>query len=133
MDISLHLVRKQWFLGTRIKTSLLLRFKWPCVYPSLYGNVPPVSTRIISHFQRVLTSFVPPIHNQGVSSCIKQFSVICKYIKLFNTVSCTQIFLNLKHPDILLPPNSNFTSRYDYCFIILYITDTLSLSNPAFL
>ena len=67
MDISLHLVQKQWFLGTRIKTSPLLRFKWPCVYPSLYGDVPPVSTRIISHVWRVLTSFVPPIHNQGVS------------------------------------------------------------------
>lgn len=33
--------------------------------PSFYGDVPPVSTRIISRFRSVLTSFVPPIHIQG--------------------------------------------------------------------
>ena len=59
--------------GTKIavlgytKNVSVSRYTWPCVYPSLYGDVPPVSTRITSHFRRVLTSFVPPIHNQGVS------------------------------------------------------------------
>ena len=43
------------------------RSTWPCVYPPIYGSEPPVSTRIISHFRRVLTSFVLPIHNPGVS------------------------------------------------------------------
>ena len=51
---------------TKVKR-LCSRFTWPCVYPSLYGDVPPVSTRITSQFWRVLTSFVPPIRNQGVS------------------------------------------------------------------
>ena len=36
------------------------------MYPSIYGSEPPISTRIISLCQ-VLTSLVPPIHNQGVS------------------------------------------------------------------
>lgn len=36
------------------------------MYPSIYGNEPPISTRIISLCQ-VLTSLVPPVHNQGVS------------------------------------------------------------------
>ena len=42
----------------------------PCVYPSLYGNAPPVSTRIYSLY--VLTSFVLPIHNPGVSLAPRQ-------------------------------------------------------------
>lgn len=37
------------------------------MYPSIYGSEPPMSTRIIS-LCRVLTSLVPPVHNQGVSS-----------------------------------------------------------------
>lgn len=37
------------------------------MYPSIYGSEPPISTRIISLCQ-VLTSLVPPVHNQGVSS-----------------------------------------------------------------
>ena len=37
------------------------------MYPSIYGNESPMSTRIIS-LCRVLTSLVPPVHNQGVSS-----------------------------------------------------------------
>ena len=44
---------------------LCFRSTWPCVYPSFYGGEPPVSTRIT--VLRVLTSFVPPVHNQGVS------------------------------------------------------------------
>ena len=36
------------------------------MYPSIYGSEPPMSTRIIS-LCRVLTSLVPPVHNQGVS------------------------------------------------------------------
>ena len=36
------------------------------MYPSIYGSEPPISTRIISLYQ-VLTSLVPPVHNQGVS------------------------------------------------------------------
>ena len=36
------------------------------MYPSIYGSEPPISTRIIS-LCRVLTSLVPPVHNQGVS------------------------------------------------------------------
>ena len=44
---------------------LVFRSAWPCVYPSFYGSAPPVSTRIT--VSRVLTSFVPPAHNQGVS------------------------------------------------------------------
>ena len=36
------------------------------MYPSIYGSEPPISTRIISLCQ-VLTSLVPPVHNQGVS------------------------------------------------------------------
>ena len=44
---------------------LCFRSTWPCVYPSFYGSEPPVSTRIT--VSRVLTSFVPPVHNQGVS------------------------------------------------------------------
>ena len=36
------------------------------MYPSIYGNESPMSTRIIS-LCRVLTSLVPPVHNQGVS------------------------------------------------------------------
>ena len=44
---------------------LCFRSTWPCVYPSFYGSEPPVSTRIT--VLRVLTSFVPPVHNQGVS------------------------------------------------------------------
>ena len=59
-------------VGTRSKTSLLFRFTWPCVYPSLYGYAPPVSTRILSYFYEVPTSFVPPIHNQGVSLAPRQ-------------------------------------------------------------
>ena len=56
-------------MGVRNKKSndLLFRFTWPCVYPSIYGSEPPMSTRIIS-LCRVLTSLVPPVHNQGVSS-----------------------------------------------------------------
>ena len=42
---------------------LCFRSTWPCVYPSFYGSEPPVSTRIT--VSRVLTSFVPPVHNQG--------------------------------------------------------------------
>lgn len=48
----------------------MFRFTWPLVYPSLYGSLPPVSTRF-SLF-RVLTSFVLPIHNQGVSLAPRQ-------------------------------------------------------------
>lgn len=42
-------------------------YVWPLYNPSLYGSAPPVSTRITFGFPRVLTSFVPPAHNQGVS------------------------------------------------------------------
>ena len=37
------------------------------MYPSIYGSEPPISTRI-SSLCWVLTSLVPPVHNQGVSS-----------------------------------------------------------------
>lgn len=49
---------------------LCFRSTWPCVYPSFYGSVPPVSTRIT--VLRVLTSFVPPVHNQGAGSAPNQ-------------------------------------------------------------
>ncbi len=49
---------------------LCFRSTWPCVYPSFYGSVPPVSTRITG--LRVLTSFVPPVHNQGAGSAPNQ-------------------------------------------------------------
>ena len=42
------------------------RSTWPCVYPPIYGSEPPMSTRIIN-LCWVLTSLVPPVHNQGVS------------------------------------------------------------------
>ena len=60
--------------GTRIEVfwvykseRRLFRYSWPLYIPSLYGSAPPVSTRITFGFPRVLTSFVPPAHNQGVS------------------------------------------------------------------
>jgi len=37
-------------IGIRNKTSLFFRFTWPCIYPSIYGGAPPVSTRISAHF-----------------------------------------------------------------------------------
>ena len=46
---------------------LIFGSEWLCVYPSLYGSKPPVSTGIIHTFTWVPTSFVLPIHNQGVS------------------------------------------------------------------
>lgn len=46
---------------------LLSRSTWPAYIPSFYGSEPPMSNRIIQTLIRVLTSFVPPIHNQGVS------------------------------------------------------------------
>ena len=55
---------------------LVFRSAWPCVYPSFYGSVPPVSTRIT--VSRVLTSFVPPVHNQGVSSAPLQGPALWK-------------------------------------------------------
>lgn len=52
-------------LGYTKYNVFLFRFTWSCVCPSFYGDVPPVSTRIISRFRRVPTSFVPPIHILG--------------------------------------------------------------------
>ena len=50
-------------VGYTKQNVLFFRSAWPCVYPSFYGSAPPVSTRITA--LRVLTSFVPPVHNQG--------------------------------------------------------------------
>ena len=47
------------------------------MYPSIYGSEPPMSTRIISLY-RVLTSLVPPVHNQGVSSALLQGHALWK-------------------------------------------------------
>ncbi len=55
---------------------LSFRSTWPCVYPSFYGSEPPVSTRIT--ILRVLTSFVPPVHNQGASSAPNQGHALWK-------------------------------------------------------
>ena len=55
---------------------LVFRSAWPCVYPSFYGSVPPVSTRITVLW--VLTSFVPPVHNQGVSPAPNQGHALWK-------------------------------------------------------
>ena len=35
-------------LGYTKYNVFFFRYTWPCVYPSLYGDAPPVSTRIIS-------------------------------------------------------------------------------------
>ena len=82
---------------TKVKR-LCFRFTWPCVYPSLYGDVPPVSTRITSHFWRVLTSFVPPIRNQGVSLAPCQGHALWK---------------------IFLPTTGSFFVIYFYCPVFL--------------
>ena len=55
---------------------LSFRSTWPCVYPSFYGSEPPVSTRIT--ILRVLTSFVPPVHNQGAGSAPNQGHALWK-------------------------------------------------------
>ena len=63
----MYLVRKQLDWGIRSRTSLAFCSAWPFVCPSIYGSEPPVSTRITGPC-RVLTSFVLPVHIQGVSS-----------------------------------------------------------------
>lgn len=51
---------------------LFFRSTWPAYIPSFYGSEPPMSNRIIQTLIWVLTSFVPPIHNQGVSLAFLQ-------------------------------------------------------------
>ena len=73
---------------------LCFRSTWPCVYPSFYGSEPPVSTRIT--VSRVLTSFVPPVHNQGVSLAPLQGPALWK-IFLPTTGSFFVISLTVLH------------------------------------
>ncbi len=63
-------------VGYTKQNVLVFRSTWPCVYPSFYGSEPPVSTRIT--VLRVLTSFVPPVHNQGASSAPNQGHALWK-------------------------------------------------------
>ena len=79
---------------------LVFRSAWPCVYPSFYGSAPPVSTRIT--VSRVLTSFVPPAHNQGVSLAPLQGPALWK-ISLpttgsFFVLSLTDLFCMIPNP-----------------------------------
>ncbi len=73
---------------------LCFRSTWPCVYPSSYGSEPPVSTRIT--VSRVLTSFVPHVHNQGVSLAPLQSPILWK-IFLPTTGSFFVISLTVLH------------------------------------
>ena len=76
---------------------LCFRSTWPCVYPSFYGSAPPVSTRIT--VLRVLTSFVPPVHNQGVSSAPLQGHALWNIFLLttgsFFVISLTDLYVFL--------------------------------------
>ena len=77
------------------------KMRWPCVYPSFYGSAPPMSTRITA--LRVLTSFVPPVHNQGVSSAPLQGHALWNIFLLttgsFFVISLTDLYVFLgRHP-----------------------------------
>ena len=58
-------------MGTPIKASSLNDLNGLDVYPSLYGSSPLMSNRIIPA-RGVLTTFVLPVHNQGVGLAFKQ-------------------------------------------------------------
>ena len=70
------------------------------MYPSIYGSEPPMSTRIIS-LCRVLTSLVPPVHNQGVSSApLQGLALWCVFLPTTGSffVSCITDFFPATAP-----------------------------------
>ena len=70
------------------------------MYPSIYGNESPMSTRIIS-LCRVLTSLVPPVHNQGVSSApLQGLALWCVFLPTTGSffVSCITDFFPATAP-----------------------------------
>lgn len=103
----------------------VFRSTWPCVYPSFYGSAPPVSTRIT--VSRVLTSFVPPVHNQGVSSAPLQGHALW-IIFLPTTGSFFVISLtDLSH---MLPSPAPFGGRFPGSFPILSSFPVTAGFNP---
>ena len=79
------------------------------MYPSIYGSEPPISTRIIS-LCRVLTSLVPPVHNQGVSLAPLQGHALWK-IFLPTTGSSFVFFIT-----DFLPVTALFSGRFPITF-----------------
>ena len=65
---------------------LCFRSSWLCVYSSFYGSELPMSTRITVLW--VLTSFVPPVHNQGISLAPLQSHVLWKIFLPTTGVFC---------------------------------------------
>ena len=100
---------------------------FPKEYPSLYGDVPPVSTRIISHVLRVLTSFVPSIHNLGVSLAPLQGHALWK-IFLPTTGSFLLLTVSMKAPcGGRLPLISTFAG---YSVLLLVSPIVAEQNNP---
>jgi len=88
-------------MGTLNKTSLISLYMALC-NPSLYGSKPPMSNRIIRTHTRVLTSFVLPIHNQGVSLAPLQGHALWKkFLPTTGSFLCVLITTLLLVSDLL--------------------------------
>ena len=104
---------------------LCFRSTWPCVYPSFYGSEPPVSTRIT--VSRVLTSFVPPVHNQGVSLAPLQGHAL--WI-IFLPTTGSFFVISLTDLSRMLPSPAPFGGRFPGLFPILSSFPVTAGFNP---
>ena len=114
MDISLYLVRKQRILGTRSKTSFFSFYMALCIPIHLRQRTSRIYQDHL-HLCWVLTSFVPPVHNQGVSLAPLQGHALWK-IFLPTTGSFFVCFIT----DFLPSCNSTFSGRFPIAFRFLY-------------
>lgn len=105
---------------------MVFRSTWPCVYPSIYGSEPPMSTRIIS-LCRVLTSLVPPVHNQGVSSAPKQGHALWKIF-----LPTTGSFFVCCITDFF-PATALFGGRFPVTFHFFVVSSYHGWSQPSIL
>ena len=116
MDISLYLVRKQWIQGTRSKTSCFSFYMALCIPIHLRQRTSRVY-QDLPHFCKVLTSFVPPVHNQGVSLAPCQGLALWKLFLpttgSFFVLSLTDLFCTIHKP-------APFGGRFPGLFLILF-------------
>ena len=131
MDISLHLVRKQRILSIRNRTSLPSFYMAFCIPIHLRQR----TSRVYQdhrHLCRVLTSFVPPVHNQGVSLAPLQghalWIIFLPSIGMTTTGSFFVISLtDLSH---MLPSPAPFGGRFPGSFPILSSFPVTAGFNP---
>ena len=94
------------------------------MYPSIYGNESPMSTRIIS-LCRVLTSLVPPVHNQGVSSApLQGLALWCVFLPTTGSffVSCITDFF---------PATAPSGERFPVTFLLFIASSYHGWSQPS--